>query len=345
MTRTIVRWATSCILGALLVSNCVAWHLLERRQRAEGTGLSMAPGGRALVEGPLDTAGPGAGTATDRESERPGQLEALGQVAELTDPRFDRESGSSGLWRPLDFLADVGRGTYFLEACDPIRTPVLFVHGITGGPRDFEAILASLDRSRFEPWLYYYPTGAPLDQVSDHLARQVAALRQRCRFGELFVVAHSMGGLVARSFILKQRVGRMRGDVTLFVSVATPWGGQAAARFARLAPAGLDLPPSFQDVAPESAFIEGLFFEQRRARRVRRHLPPEVSYHLVYGFKRAEGSSGPSADGVVPLSSGARLEAQEEARSQRALDYGHAEILRSRELIAHLGAILARAAR
>lgn len=345
MTRTVVRWATGGILGALLASNCVAWQLRQQRKCVEGIELSKPPDGRAPVEGPVDIASLRASTAIDQERLSLGRPEALGRITDLADARFDRENGSSGLWRRSDFLFDVEPGTYFLEACDPARTPVLFVHGITGGPRDFEAILAGLDRSRFEPWLYYYPSGAPLDQVSDHLAQQVAKLSLRCRFGELFVVAHSMGGLVARSFILKQRVGRARGDVRLFVSIATPWSGQAAARFARLAPAGLDLPPSFHDVAPGSAFIEGLFFEDRGTRRVRRRLPPEVSYHLVYGFKRVESGSGPSADGVVELSSGARLEAQEEARSQRGFDYGHAEILRSPELVAHLRSILARAAR
>ncbi len=343
MTRRVVRRATGFILGALLASNCVVWQLRERRERAEG--IETPPDGRTPVEGTADTANLLARMAINQERFSLGRLEALGRVADLADARFDRENGSRGLWRPLDFLFDVGPGTYFLEACDPARTPVLFVHGITGGPRDFEAILAGLDRTRFEPWLYYYPSGAPLDYVSDHLAQQVAKLGLRCRFDELFVVAHSMGGLVARSFILKQRAGRARGDVTLFVSVATPWSGQAAARFARLVPAGLDLPPSFRDVAPGSAFIEGLFFEDPGTRRGRRRLPPEVSYHLVYGFRRAESSLGPSADGVVQLSSGARLEAQEEARSQRAFDYGHAEILRSPELVAHLGALLARAAR
>jgi hypothetical protein len=133
--------------------------------------------------------------------------------------------------------------------------------------------------------------------------------------------------------------------VTLFVSIATPWGGQADARLAWLAPAGLDLPPSFRDIAPGSSFIEGLFFEDPDTRRVRRRLPPEVSYHLVYGFRRAERSAGPSADGVVELSSGARLEVQEEARSQRAFDHAHAEILRAPELVAYLNEILDRAAR
>jgi pimeloyl-ACP methyl ester carboxylesterase len=313
---------------------------LDAGERLEGIELLIPPDGRIPVEGPVDVAGLQARTPIDQERFSLGRLEALGRVVELTDARFDRENGRKGLWRRWDFLFDVGPGIYFLEACDPSRTPVLFVHGMTGGPRDFAAILADLDRSRFEPWLYYYPSGARLDHVSDHLVQQVAKLRLRCRFDELFVVAHSMGGLVARSFILKQRLGRARGDVTLFVSIATPWSGQAAARFARLAPAGLDLPPSFHDVAPQSAFIAGLFFDDPATRRVRRRLPAEASYHLVYGFKRTESSPGASADGVVQLSSGARLEAQEEAHSQRAFDYGHAEILRGPEVVAHLEAIL-----
>ncbi|MCI0548027.1 MAG: alpha/beta hydrolase, partial [Candidatus Rokubacteria bacterium] len=192
MTRAVTRWATGGILGALLVSNCVAWELRQRQKCVAEQSIPLD--GSVPVEEPVDIAGLRAPTAIDLGGPSLGRLEALGRVADLADARFDRENGSRGLWRRLDFLFGVGRGTYFLEACDPARTPVLFVHGITGGPRDFEAILAGMERRRFEPWLYYYASGAPLDQVSDHLAEQVAKLGRRCRFGELYVVAHSMGG-------------------------------------------------------------------------------------------------------------------------------------------------------
>ncbi len=318
---------------------------LEPGESVEGIELLIPPDGRARVEGPVEIAKLQARSIAEQERVSLGQLEALGEVVSLADPRFGPENGQKGLWRRWDFLHDVAPGTYFLEACDPRKTPVLFVHGMTGNPREFQALAADLDRDRFQPWFYYYPSGARLAHVSDHLSQQVTKLRLRCRFDQLFVVAHSMGGLVARSFIL-EHYARGGGDyVTLFVSIATPWQGQEAARWARLAPPGLDLPPSFQDVAPDSEFIAGIFFEDPHTRTVRRRLPRHVSYHMVYGYKRAASRPGPSSDGVVWLSSGASLAVQEEAETQRAFDYGHAEILRSPEAATHLSAVLTRAIR
>lgn len=270
---------------------------------------------------------------------------ALGTVVGLADPRFEPENGRKGLWRRWDFISDVGPGIYFLEECDTERTPVLFIHGMAGNPREFEALVEHLDHDRFQAWFYYYPSGASLDQLSDQLSRDVIDLRAECGFQELFVVGHSIGGLLARSFILKHYARTHRKDVTLFVSISTPWGGHRAARRLWLVPSRLGLPASFRDVAPDSEFIDGLFFEDADTTRMRRRLPTHVSYHMLYGYRREDARSGPSGDGVVNLSSGTRLEAQEEASSQRALDYGHADILQSAEAAEFLRETLAQAIR
>src|SRR5207249_6802629 len=70
---------------------------------------------------------------------------------------------------------------------------------------------------------------------SDLLARWMQVLQVRCGFRRLVVVAHSMGGLVARAFI-----ERVAGDhaaptingIDTFVSISTPWGeiGRASCR-------------------------------------------------------------------------------------------------------------------
>jgi len=62
----------------------------------------------------------------------------------------------------------------------------------------------SLDAERFQPWFYFYPSGAPLDEVSDYLARSLAQLEVAHGFEALAIVAHSAGGLVARGALLEQ---------------------------------------------------------------------------------------------------------------------------------------------
>ncbi|HSQ01120.1 MAG TPA: hypothetical protein VL049_28195, partial [Candidatus Dormibacteraeota bacterium] len=89
----------------------------------------------------------------------------IGEVVTLDDPRFSPAAAHTGLWRPVEFLVDVGAGIYFLEPYDPNRTPVLFVHGALGNPGNFRALIASLDQRRFQAWVAYYPSAVRLDVV------------------------------------------------------------------------------------------------------------------------------------------------------------------------------------
>jgi hypothetical protein len=70
------------------------------------------------------------GTATTSR-----HLAALADVVDLAEPRFGSENGRRGLWEAWDFVYDGLQGVYFLEPYDPNRTPVLFVHGISGCTR------------------------------------------------------------------------------------------------------------------------------------------------------------------------------------------------------------------
>ena len=53
-----------------------------------------------------------------------------------------------------------------------------------------------------------------------------------------------------------------------------------------------------------------------------------------------KGSKAVASDGRVSVASQALLQAQEEAQTIRALDYGHVDILQSPELMERLGLLL-----
>jgi pimeloyl-ACP methyl ester carboxylesterase len=313
-------------------------------QRQQNIELVIPPGGRADVQGPVDILTElRARSAHHQEARSLGQLSIKGEIVGLDDSRFDPEKARSGLWQRIDFLYEVGPGIYFLEAYDPDKIPVLFVHGVLGSPREFEKIAERLDRERFQPWFYYYPSGFHLDDISSHLSQLVAELHVRHHFDDLFVVAHSMGGLVARSFILKHHEQSERDYVKLFISISSPWGGVAQARFGvEHAPENVPLPPSWHDVASGSPFLDGLFFEEPATREIRRRLPPVVGYHLLFGYKKA--GRGAAGDGVLTLSSMLRVEAQREALTRYGIDDHHTGILRNPETFAAFNEILAAAA-
>jgi pimeloyl-ACP methyl ester carboxylesterase len=250
---------------------------------------------------------------------------------DLRDERFGPEAAQRGVWRPMEFLHEGLAGVYFLEPYDSDRIPVLFVHGFGGSPRNFSSFAGSLDAERFQPWFYFYPSGAPLDGASEHLARVLAQLEVTHGFEELAIVGHSIGGLVARGASLEHQPMEVD-PLRLFITLATPWGGIERAR-------ALPIPlmPALEDMAPSSDFLRRLFHtDDGRMRR----FPDEVSFHLVMGF-RMKVLATIANDGSVSVASQARLEAQNQAVSVRALDVDHEDILISPDAIGRVNELLA----
>ena len=253
---------------------------------------------------------------------------------DLGDDQFGPESGSRGLWEPMNFLNDELAGIYFLEPYDDDRIPVLFVHGVAGYPQAFSTLIDELDRTRYQPWFYFYPSGFGLDGIATHLAALLKRLQPQYDFNELAIVAHSMGGLVSRGAIFKYATETQRNDIRLFVSISTPWGGDVRAKKTERAP--IELPASFKDMNPSSDYLRWIFYEDEEKKHMK-PLPRRVEYHMIFGFR---GSGSSCNDGSVTCASQVRSEAQEQARTIRAWDYGHVEILHSPEAVARVNMLL-----
>ena len=240
-----------------------------------------------------------------------------GTVISLDDPRFTADTGREGMWTPLQSVIAHGTGIYFLETYDPARIPVVFVHGVSGTAGDFRAFVDALDRRKYQPWFFQWPTGARLENAASFLQAMLAEMQARHRFDRFVVVAHSAGGLVARSALLKiqKEGGKMP---CAFVTVSTPFGGvESAETGTRRSPVVL---PAWIDLAPGSPFIRTLFDTP---------LPPATPSHLYFGYVGGNGT-----DGAVALASMLRPEAQQQARVVRGFPESHRAILRSRDSIA-----------
>ncbi len=266
-----------------------------------------------------------------------GSLTVLGVVTTLDDPGFAPEVADMGLWQPVEFLKQARPGIYFLQRYDTDRIPVLYVHGINGTPRNFDALIARLDRARFQPWVYLYPSSADLDVVGGHLQQTVTKLQRAYHFDRLVVIAHSMGGLPARNFILRN--GDDGVEIPLFISLATPWGGNdGAAAGAEHAPTPL---PAWIDLAPNSAFLRALFYLDPDQRQQPRPLPARTRHHLFFAFQRDSNSFGPSSDGTIPLQRQLPPEAQRDAERLYGIDAGHVTVLQDNGAGAQIDALLA----
>lgn len=282
--------------------------------------LVIAEQGRTRAEAPLDIAKLQIRSSKQQLDISLGQVTQIGTLAALDEPRFADEVAEQSLWRPLDFLIDGNTGLYFLEPYSAQKIPVLFVHGINGTPRNFEYLIKQMDRTHFQPWVLYYPSGAYLDNVSRYVDQMLQQLHAKYKFDKIAVVAHSMGGLVSRSFILKHLDNSKSVAIPLFISISTPWNGHMAAKL------GVDHAPTpvyaWEDLAPGSRFLKELFYVND----TRRKLPEDMSKHLLFSF--IDSGVG---DGTVSLRSELRPEAQEEANRMYGYQKSHMGILNSPE--------------
>ena len=307
-------------------------HPLECGPGARHAGLSLHVPARSAKPFPyaLDIAALHVRSADEQLGLTLGQYTAVGEVAALSDPRFAEANARDSLWRPLDFVVAQHPGIYFLEPYDPARVPVLFVHGLYGTPRNFAYLIEHLDRTRFQPWVYYYPSGAHLDAVAGHLNQTVAKLQQRYHFARFALVGYSMGGLVSREFLLQHGTSARAERLPILVTLSTPWGGDPAAQ------AGVSTAPVvvrvWRDMAPGSDFLRALFA---------RPLPAGTRHYLLFTFRRNSAYFGVSGDGTVSVASQLVPEAQREATRVVGFDDTHDGVLVDPAVSALLNSLLA----
>jgi len=262
-------------------------------------------------------------------SSRPKKLYSrqAGDITDLDDERFSEENGTKGFWEPMSFFRQFGGNIYFFDEYDPKKTPILFIHGAGGTPRGWRNFVEHIDRTRFQPWFFYYPSGARIDSMSYLLLWKLINLQTKYRFSQLYITAHSMGGLVARSFIVNY--GRQFPCVKLFVSLATPWGGD------RMAEYGVQqssvVIPSWIDMQPEGDFIESLY---------RMKMPESVRFYMFCGHNGNRNPFQSNNDGTITLSSILDYRAQSEAEMNYVFDEDHTSILFSQAILNQYNTIL-----
>ncbi|MDD5168996.1 MAG: alpha/beta hydrolase, partial [Syntrophales bacterium] len=227
-----------------------------------------------------------------------------------------------------DFFRLTGANVYFLEPYDRHKTPVLLVHGAAGSPQDWRYFIKAMDRSHYQPWIFYYPSGARLDTVSLLLRKKLYDLEPRYRFDRLYVVAHSMGGLVARSALIDPDDHHNRA-VKLFLSISTPWGGEQRAKTGvENAPAVI---PSWKYMDPDSDFIRRIFS---------RKMPDGMRYYLFFGHKGGGSLFRQNNDNTVTLESMLDPRAQADALKVMGFNEDHISILNSAAVVAGYKAIV-----
>lgn len=263
----------------------------------------------------------------DTDSPQSSLFYPMGSIRGLDDPLFAQNIATLGMYDPASFLEQSPNMFYALEEDISYKIPVVFVHGIGGSILDFETVLAKLDRERYKPWFFYYPSGGDLNQLAEFFHRLFLS-GNVIRLGEmpLIIVAHSMGGIIVREALNLYDVNKDKNTVKLLVTIASPFGGHPSAAMGEKH--GLIVLPSWRDLNPSSPFIKGLF---------RKPLPEAIEHQLFYAFDNPSTLKlSKNSDGVVPLSSQLRFEAQQQSTKQLGFESSHTGILKNKNMLTRM---------
>jgi len=159
-------------------------------------------------------------------------------------------------FRVGDFLPEGGERLRMLSPYRRGRIPLVLVHGTFSSPATWAQLVNELDNdpvisSRYQPWLFVYPTGNPIAYSAGVL---VETLRDAVReldpegadpaLSQMVIVGHSQGGLLARLAVVES------GDVF--------WRNLSSRPFDEI-----DLLPESRAVLQRSLFFEPLPFVRR----------------------------------------------------------------------------------
>ncbi|MEO1237633.1 MAG: hypothetical protein AAFX76_12670 [Planctomycetota bacterium] len=198
-----------------------------------------------------------------------------------------------------------------------------------------------MDRERYQPWVFYYPSALRLGLLGDYLNLAIARLHARHRPERVFIVAHSMGGLVAWSAVRAHQAKTPEPYVALLVTMASPLGGMGGAS------AGVDhapvVMPCWIDLDPRSDFLAQLY---------NRPLPDSLGYALLHASEEpppedaltsprdyAEVLDG-FGDGTVKLTSQLHVPAVARADTRYGFVTTHMGVLRDASSLATLNGLL-----
>ncbi len=174
-----------------------------------------------------------------------------------------------------------------------------------------------------------YDAGEPAGQYGEPkaVAAPAGGVVQNINLTRCISRRTAWGGLIARSFIQDFYIEFP--FVKLFISLATPWGGDKMAEHGvKQSPAVI---PCWIDMQPQGNFIQSIY---------RKKMPSTVSFYMFYGHRGSRNPFRSNNDGTITLSSLLDRRPQADAKMSYAFDEDYASIIYSEEVLDQYNAII-----
>lgn len=250
-----------------------------------------------------------------------------------SDQHFSEAAVLQGALLPMNFVRDTGYGLYRDEPFVIDKPLLVLVHGMTDSPLRWQVLVKKLNHEQYQILRFHYPTGMPLNTSAQVLAKMLERAQSRTRNQPLIIIAHSMGGLVARRAITYLENAGKASAVNYFFSIATPWGGhQLASLGTEQSPV---IVPVWRDLAINSTFLQQMYAQP---------LPKHIVFDLLYATGGGNDVSSEPNDGVVTVKSQLDERAKREAKQYIAIDAPHVAALTHIDTLKTLNAALFSAA-
>jgi pimeloyl-ACP methyl ester carboxylesterase len=247
-------------------------------------------------------------------------------VVTWDDERFSTENATRSLWEPIWFQKEIGFGLYVLEKFDPTKKSILLVHGVLDSPPVFETLAETIP-DEYQLLLFHYPSGFPLEYTAYALNEVLDELVRRNQIPQLDIIAHSMGGLVSKG-LLSLADDALNQRLRLFISIASPFGGDASAVWTKWSPV---VAPVWWALVPDSPYL------QKIAEVDLLHGP---RHHLIFSYSHEAGGKSEGDDGVVTLNSQLEKSSQRNATAIYGIADNHKGVVSNPCTLALVTAIL-----
>jgi pimeloyl-ACP methyl ester carboxylesterase len=248
------------------------------------------------------------------------------ELITISDERMRERMGRKGSWAPGEWRKENGDDRlYLLEPYDPDRIPIVFVHGTGGTPEDMRAVVESVDKKRYQVWLFWYASGMRMPVSAQSLKSVLDEYRVLHEFQSVVVVAQCVGGLVARDAIAQLQDRDHHFSVAALVTFSTPWGGHGMAQSGTaISPMTV---PAWYDMAEGSEFQKNIIA----------NAIPAVPHYMFFSYGKG---SDVGDDGTVALTSQLDLTMQRRATEVIGFSETHMGIVTNKESLHHFSEIL-----
>lgn len=126
--------------------------------------------------------------------------------------------------------------------------PLIFVHGLGGDRGNFLPMAVYLSfRGRKRSYRIHFEKGQSIPNMADALIRFIKDVKEITKEEQVEIVAHSLGGIVARLALTDEDV---KNSVKTLITLGSPHKGTYAARYANT--------PVLRDIRPDSELIKRL---------------------------------------------------------------------------------------